>query len=308
MVSKQILIVEDDTSILSLLSSFFDQKGYSVTAVESAEEALKQLVEADFDVAIVDIILPGMDGLHLLNEIKHVMPDTEVIIITGHASLDTSIEAVRMGAYDYFVKPFDDLHEVWFTVERAFEKRKLSANNKKLERDYRRQGEKLNDLIKRITFFRKSIQALNSDRSFSELLTYYVELITSELKVEKISIMLIDEGGEFLKIAAAHGISEDLINDFSLELGSGVSGRVASSGNPYVLQTKYNVAPQEERTDRELDFEPFHVALGLPIKNGTATVGVINVPNRPTEEPFNEQDLDLLLCIADLAGIALKNK
>ena len=303
--SKRILIVEDEESIRKLLSKFFDQLGYVTLSVGSAEEAQKQLVEKDFDVAIVDIKLPGMDGIHLLNEIKHVTPDTEVIIITGHASLETSIEAVRIGAYDYLVKPFDELDEVCFTVERAFEKRRLSIKNRKLERYYKRKSELLSDLVKRFSMIRKVVQAANSIRPVSELLTYFADLVASELGVERSSIMLIDKEGGLLKIAAAHGIAEDLMKTFSLELGTGISGRVALSGKPYVLQTKHIKVSADDKGNIDPESDPFYIAVSLPIKQGDTTIGVINVPNRPTEEPFNEQDLDFLMVVADLAGIVM---
>jgi DNA-binding response OmpR family regulator len=306
--SKRILIVEDEESIRQAFSMLFDQMGYATSSVGSAEEALKQLVEIDFDVAIVDIVLPGIDGMHLLNEIKHVTPDTEVIIISGHASLETSIEAVRLGAYDYLVKPFDELDEVWFTVERAFEKRRLSVNNKKLQRDHERQGVMLANMVKLFETFMKAVKAANSGRSISELLTYFTDLIASELDVKSVSIMFIDDGDELLKIAAAYGITEDLVENVSLELGTGISGRVALSGKPYVLQTKHIEVPEGGKSNPDLDVEPFHVALSLPIKQGDKTIGVINVANRPTEKPFNEQDLDFLMGIADMAGIMMMEK
>lgn len=306
MESKRILIVEDEESVRELLLTIFGQKGYETSTSESAEKALKQLVDNDFDVAIVDIVLPGMDGIHLLNEIKHVTPDTEVIIITGHASLETSIEAVRIGAYDYLIKPFVDLDEVWFTVERAFERRNLSKRNKKLHREYEQQGEKLISLNRRSGSLIKAIRVVNSSPSVSEFLTYVVDLVASQLDVERSSIMLIDDNREYLKIAAAHGIAEEAVESFSLELGTGVPGRVAVSGRPYVLQTKHVDLPHDDRSNHEHDIELFHVALSLPIKNDEETIGVLNVTNRPSEEPFNEQDLDFLMGIADLTGIMMK--
>jgi DNA-binding NtrC family response regulator len=125
-VAPRILVVDDEGTIRYMLRTFLEMKGCQVTEAESGEEALQLLPEACPDVALVDIVLPGKSGVELLGDVKQQSPNTEVVLITSHGSVETAIEAIRRGAYDYLQKPFPQLQDVWLTVKRALEKRSLS--------------------------------------------------------------------------------------------------------------------------------------------------------------------------------------
>jgi DNA-binding NtrC family response regulator len=124
--APRILVVDDETSIRHVLRSFLGQNGCDVTATATAEEALELLPEAHFHVALVDLVLPGMSGIHLLGEIKRHSPDTEVVLMTAHGSPSTATEAVSLGAFDLLEKPLSPLQSVRSVLQRALEKRKLS--------------------------------------------------------------------------------------------------------------------------------------------------------------------------------------
>ena len=107
--SKSILIVEDEETLRDSVTRIFIKEGYSVDGAESAEQGLVLLDTHHYDVIISDIILPGMDGIEMLTRVREMNPDQIVIIITAYASLDTSVKALRAGAYDYIMKPI--IHE-----------------------------------------------------------------------------------------------------------------------------------------------------------------------------------------------------
>ena len=130
--SDLILVVDDEQSVCDLLSHLFAGMGCRTKAVSSAEETLAILDGEKPAVALLDIRLPGMNGLDLLGELKKVSPDTEVIMVSRYASTDTAIEAIRREACDYLPKPFENLEGVRATVRRAFEKRSLSLKKKQL--------------------------------------------------------------------------------------------------------------------------------------------------------------------------------
>ena len=100
-----ILVVDDEMPIRYSLQKTLTRDGYQVTAVESAEEALQCLSTQEFDLALVDLRLRGMDGLALLAEFRRQWPTTVVIVLTAHASLETAVQALRQGAHDYLFKP-----------------------------------------------------------------------------------------------------------------------------------------------------------------------------------------------------------
>ena len=103
-----ILIVDDEELIRTTLSIKLDQDGYTTKTVESGENALKVLKSESFDVVLTDLRMIGMDGIELLRQVKRLQPDIEVIILTGYASLESAIEALRNEAYDYLLKPIND--------------------------------------------------------------------------------------------------------------------------------------------------------------------------------------------------------
>ncbi len=137
--SERILIVEDEETLQASLRRVFLREGYDVDSVDNAESALEMLNKCIYDIIITDIILPGIDGIELLKRIKERLPDQTVIIITAYASLETAVEALRAGAYDYVIKPI--MHEeIKQIVKNALKQRALQAENiilkKQIERQY----------------------------------------------------------------------------------------------------------------------------------------------------------------------------
>jgi len=107
--SRHILIVEDEETLRESIKRIFVKEGYTVDGAESAEQGLSLLETGVYDVILTDIILPGMDGIEMLTRVREQIPDQIIIIVTAYASLDTSIKALRAGAYDYIMKPV--IHE-----------------------------------------------------------------------------------------------------------------------------------------------------------------------------------------------------
>jgi len=124
--APRVLVVDDEESIRYVLGTYLDRQDCEVATAGSSEQALKVLETFDPEVALVDIVLPGKSGLDLLSEIKQRHPDTEVVLITSQGSVETAVGAIRRGAYDYLQKPFRSLQDVWITVNRAVEKRRLT--------------------------------------------------------------------------------------------------------------------------------------------------------------------------------------
>jgi DNA-binding NtrC family response regulator len=129
--SEAILIVDDEFSVRDSLRLWFRKKGYRTEAAKNATEALLHLEESPWDVVILDIKMPGMDGLDLQRRIREIDPGLIVIMITAYASVETAIRALKEGAHDYITKPVDpdELHRL---VERALKQRRLETENVQL--------------------------------------------------------------------------------------------------------------------------------------------------------------------------------
>ncbi len=143
---KQILIVDDEASMRKNVFDLLSTQGYSLSEAGNAEEALAQLKTEAIDTVLLDINLPGMDGLSALSEIKKISPDLPVIIFTAYGTSERAIEAMKSGAYDYLEKPFE-LDEFLLIVERALEFSKLVGEVKKLRHIVSSREEKENNPI-----------------------------------------------------------------------------------------------------------------------------------------------------------------
>jgi len=122
-----ILLVDDETDFVETMTKRFGIRKMPIATASCGAEALKLVDEQDFDVVILDVRMPGMGGLEVLRQIRAKRPLTEVIMLTGHASLDAGMQGMNLGAYDYVLKPadFDDLLD---KVRRAAERKALNVS------------------------------------------------------------------------------------------------------------------------------------------------------------------------------------
>ena len=132
--SARLLVVDDDPVTIDLLHEVLSKEGHEVSTALSGEDAIAQGMDHFFDIVITDVRMGEKDGMEVLRFFKRNAPDTTVIMITAFGSIETAIEAIREGAYDYISKPFK-LDEIKFTIQRALEQRRLVQENKHYRRE-----------------------------------------------------------------------------------------------------------------------------------------------------------------------------
>src|SRR6516164_11563653 len=120
----KLLLVDDDDDMRDDLVQLFRKQGHEVTAAVSGEDALNKAAHARFDIALLDLQLPGISGIDLLAKLKERQPELEALMLTAHSSIETAVEAMRRGAYDYLTKPFRAA-DLEVHVQKAFEKVQL---------------------------------------------------------------------------------------------------------------------------------------------------------------------------------------
>ncbi len=136
MAGGKILIVDDEEGLRRLLVRVLTKEGYRAEAVASGPEALRRIAGESFDLVITDIQMPGMTGLELLAELKSFDPALPVVVITAYGTVESAVQALRAGAYDYLTKPFES-DEIKLTVAKAFERERLLAENLYLQQELR---------------------------------------------------------------------------------------------------------------------------------------------------------------------------
>lgn len=138
-VHQRILILDDEEALRSIIAQRLGRRGYEVLEAGTAQEGMALVQENLFEAVLLDIRLPDGDGLQLLSEIKKHQPDLQVIMLTGHGTLESAIEAMKVGAFDYLTKPCN-LTELEITLQKALEQRKLVVENTGLRHVVHRQN------------------------------------------------------------------------------------------------------------------------------------------------------------------------
>ena len=191
MAGEKILLADDDRQLWETLQEFLAGQGYAVTAAADGQEAMKALQEQEFPLALLDLMLPGFSGLDLLSRIKAHTPDTEVILFTGHAGLESAVQALRLGAYDYLVKADLRLADLQTLVARALERRHLALKNRELvDNISKAQEELVNRRARELTQVRQIAETLAGPLTWDQLVRGLVNLIWDSLSLELLGLEL----------------------------------------------------------------------------------------------------------------------
>ena len=307
--APHILVVDDSPSVQNMLTTLLVSKGYRVTCFMSSEDALKKLHAENFDLVLTDINLPGMSGLNLLKLVKEQRPDIEVIVITSNASSFTAIQALRLGAYDYIVKPIDDHELLYNVVARTLEKQALTSENRRLISDLSEKNSALQDALDMMKTVNRVCAVIASTLDVGEILRMLVESAVEQLGAHRGYLLLLDKSGTNFSMKVSVGIDQQLANGFSLPHDRGISGLVADRNG--VLRIGADVPPQLSRRIREEDGSGALFShpgiLSVPLQLKDKVVGVVNISGRASGKPFTATDADFLSTLASHAAIALIN-
>ena len=179
----RVLIVDDEKFIRDILADFLGMEGYVVRTAEDGAAALNELQKATYDMIISDLKMPRMGGIELLEAARTVAPQALVVIMTGFGTVETAIDAMKRGAYDYILKPFK-VEEVIHVVQRGLEKQRLAAENLRL---------------KEALSLYKVTEAIQASLSFGEVLGTLSDTALHEVKADLVSTWLDDGSGSFFE-------------------------------------------------------------------------------------------------------------
>lgn len=277
---NKILIVDDEQVVLETLLHSLGRKGYKVETAASGQEALEKAKKSRFDVALLDIKLPDIDGIQTLKELKKINPEIEAIMITGYGSINTVIDSMREGAYDYVEKPVSS-DRIAVLIEKALEKHQLTETVA------------LYEISKKIF----------STIELEALLKTIVDLAMKVLQGDDTSVMLFDESGG-LSIAISSGLDEQVKKQTRLALGERIAGWVAENKEAIIL---INGLRNDERFKDVGCREEIKSAIVIPLIKNNTVLGILSVNRINILENFTKIDLYKANIFASLVSLALDN-
>jgi signal transduction histidine kinase len=275
----KLLIVDDDLEMCRLLSLSLSPLGCEIALANDGYQALEWIEVEQFDAAILDLMLPGPGGIGILKHIREQGSEMEVIVLTAHASMETAIEAVRLGAYSYLTKPFN-IDVIRSTVRQVLEKRRMAA---------------------RLTAIHDLSREMALLLDVDQVIEAVLDIAGQVLEFGVCGLWLIDEErNELYPPGRVQGIKSEVVSGLSLDDERRITAAAARSG-----ESLYVADVQED---------PRYVAMGaanrselaVPLKVKDRVIGVLNVESAKVDA-FGPKDEQLLSTLAAQAAVAIEN-
>ena len=313
LMEERILIVDDEPLVTDLLARYLRGKGYACETAGNGEEVLSKVREKAFALVLLDIRMPGMGGIELLKEVKALDPDVAAVMVTAVRDEDVTVTAVRLGADDYIVKPFD-LEEVAISVQKALDKRRLILENREYQRDLERQvAERTREMERLLEETRRRLresealfrvsQAFASVLDLDELLQVIIDsAVETIVPAERGVIHILDEASGELHPKALSGKALGALRERKMRIGEGIAGYALEQGQA-INVPDVNAEPHFLRLNGDLGFKSLLV---VPLVLGRKRLGTLSVDSEDVGA-FTEDDERLLTTLATQAAIAIEN-
>lgn len=284
-----ILVVDDDRVLLNLFGKVFSRLGLQVMLVNNGKDALELAKKHVPDVILLDIKMPGMDGLTVLKEIKKTDPDVEIIIMTGYANLDSALEAIKYGAFDYLKKPFEKLDLVVNTVGRAWERRKPNAGCENTQAGLERKIYELKLLYNTCRF-------LGHCKYRREMSVFLLESLSKIVEFDLAALILEEKPQQmYLFLQVVHPIASPLVEEAKINLISAYNSisfkKVLYSKNFDKVVGEKNIEP--EKAGKTPSSQMLNSFLNVPLMDGEKMIGMVNVSSR-LDRSFSSDDIGLI--------------
>jgi PAS domain S-box-containing protein len=282
----RLIIVDDEAELMTALCEILTGHGYETVGYTSAAEALAKLKEHDFDLLLTDLMMPEMGGIELLQAALETDPDIVGIVMTGQGTVQTAVEAMKTGAFDYIMKPFK-LNSLLPVLSRAMEVRHLRTDNMQL-----RETVAMHELGQTLAF--------SSD--LNQILNKVTDAALQQCDADEASIMLPTSDGKELIIAVARGEHTEHIGK-RIPMGQGIAGWVAQNRKPVTL----NGEVHDERFTSINPRTDIRTAVSIPLLMGGSLVGVLNVNITRPHRPFTLGQVKTLNMLVTIVSPILEN-
>lgn len=302
MAGELVLVVDDSRENIKFLCDYIlEPNGYKTLTAMDGEQGLRYAISHDVDLLIIDLKMPKMTGLEVMQALREKGKDLPIILMTFYGSEETAIQAFRLGAKDYLIKPFT-VTEALDAIERALVERRLRKEKEKLEGGVLQVNQQLAQRVKELNILYTIGKSVAQLVDLENALNRIVEAGVYITGAEEGSLLLVDEESGELYLRAARGLGEKFARGFRLKVSDSLAGKTVQSGEPVRIDVS--------TLDQSLKIKTGYLvkaALNVPLKVGSRVIGVLCVDNKVAARPFTENDQKLLSALADYASISIVN-
>jgi len=276
----KILVIDDEQGIRDLLTFELGSCGYHVVTANDGIEGIEKVKKEKFDLVILDLKMPKLSGTETLKGIKKIDPPIEAIVATGYGTVETAVECMKMGTYDYIAKPFN-INELTTLIEKVLEKKELKFT---------------------LALYEAS-RAIFSSLKLDDLLKIIVDLSSKTFRADEVSIMLYDEQGK-LYLVASHGFDGEIEKEKRLTLGQVMAKKIKETRMPLLLGEEFSSEPEFAEFRKS---NGTNSAIIFPIISKGNLLGLINLVRTQTKENFSQNDLNMVSVFVAQISQAIEN-
>lgn len=304
---EKILLVDHIESRRLVVLQLLEENAYHVIQATSCEDAMQKLAVEEVTLVLTETELPAKSGLFLLKIAKETNPEIEVILLTHNASSYNLLQALRLGAYDFIVRPIDTGDVLYNAVERALSHIRLRVQNKQLLMELEEHNCSLQTSLKMMKALNDSIERLAGKEDIEALLAELVSSAMRETGASRGFLALYDRSVPSLNLKVGEGISEELCRKYATGIPVGLVTEIARRNKPLMICAEYPPRIRTLETEEERDFILVEPGLIVsPLRMRDKLVGTMVLSGAGNRSSFNEHDLHFTIQLAHHATLAME--
>ncbi|MBU0699904.1 response regulator [bacterium] len=284
-----ILFIDDDTDILEIYHLAFQNEEISIHTASNGFDACKMVEECRMDIVFIDLMMPGLNGIETLKRLKGIDPDIDVVMLTAYGSVESAVEAMKEGAYDYLHKPFE-IDKLKTTIKNILQKRHLSFN--------------LDKKIAELSAIHEATRILSSTTDFDDLASVIMGTIVRVMHADEGSLMLLDKTADELYIKTSKGINEEIVKTQRIKRGDDVAGWVLEQNEPLLIVG--NTIADDPKFINVTKRQEILSSIFVPLQMRDGVNGVLIMNRTKTRVSFTMDDLILTSIFAAEIGGAIE--
>lgn len=291
MTDERVLIVDHIDERREHLAELIASQGITVLQASSCEDGLQLLVHEHVGIVLSETDLPKKSGLYLLKEAKNSYPDIEVILLTHNASSFTLLQALRLGAYDFIVRPIDTGEILFNTLGRAFTHRQYLQQREDLLQELETKNRKLNQTLHRMQSLTNAIAKIASQNDIQKSFTTMLEVAIKDLSASSGFVALFDKSGESLGVKVSRGIGNVTSQQFARQLPVGLTTAIAHQAKTVLVASDLPEALKVMLNEHEDKLYSFPGLLSVPLRINDRAAGILMVSGHQENIHFADHDL-----------------